>query len=693
MSIEQFLTQIKLFSGFVPPADGNIYRWASPNHPDQKDCWGWFKEIRPGVFYGKCADWHDAEKVYTYSSEDKLSAVDQKHVERAVIQFERQKQAKQQIAKKRAKQIWAASVETGIDQHPYVLSKKIIPYGARISGVSLVLPIVDTETKELVSLQFISPDGEKRFLEFGQTQNCGIVIDGEDDISYVCEGYADGASIHESTKKRVIAALTASNLKNIVRKLGHESKIVIAADFDLAGLDGANATKYPIALPKTYKDFNDLFIAEGCVGVQDALANKSGTASLKQFLEKQKPISAAEIAMTLFSFYEFAVCKKALYVWKDSRWSPVFPDRSFFQLYCSIEPDGWFTRKRATDAYYKVLSSVTKEMTLNSIPKTLIPFKNGVLSLDTFEITPHKKEYFIDKYVPHVFEIKEPKKWEALLASMLLNEEQKSFLQEFFGYCLLPHARFRQALWFYGVKRGGKSTLLNFLSKAVGRENTCALNPSKLDDAKELAPLVGKMVNIMDEIKSTALGEGSGFKRIVSSGLVVQINEKYIPQYMYEPTCCHIFASNDLPIIKDTSDASYDRLTFIEIKKTFSSEEQNPHLIDEIDINEVLTWAVIGAKRITDSNGRFTVVKSSVEIIKEIEYDENFVERFLEAEVVRERGSFIDMKTIRNLFRNFTGLYLPDNTIGRMFKRAGCSIQPRTIGNKTIRCLIGYDVV
>jgi putative DNA primase/helicase len=81
-------------------------------------------------------------------------------------------------AAKKANKLWNISEPASMD-HPYLIKKKIGPHGIRQYKEALIVPIyVDGE---IVSLQFISPDGSKRFLKGGRTKGGYFMIKEKND--------------------------------------------------------------------------------------------------------------------------------------------------------------------------------------------------------------------------------------------------------------------------------------------------------------------------------------------------------------------------------------------------------------------------------------------------------------------------------------------------------------------------------
>ena len=78
---------------------------------------------------------------------------------------------------------------------------------------SIVIPVIGPDG-EIVSLQFIKPDGTKKFLTGGRVSGGSWIIPGQDSKILV-EGFATGASIHEATGATVKTAFSGGNLLKV----------------------------------------------------------------------------------------------------------------------------------------------------------------------------------------------------------------------------------------------------------------------------------------------------------------------------------------------------------------------------------------------------------------------------------------------------------------------------------------------
>ncbi len=148
--------------------------------------------------------------------------------------------------KERAQRIWTKLPEEGPSK--YLDTKKVRAFGLRFSRGSVVVPVykpVATEGPELfaldlVSVQFIDPEGDKKFLtgtpKEGSFHWLTPVPQAECPV-VVVEGYATGASVHMATGLPVAVAFDAGNLVPVaraLRKFMPNAVICVAGDDDQA---------------------------------------------------------------------------------------------------------------------------------------------------------------------------------------------------------------------------------------------------------------------------------------------------------------------------------------------------------------------------------------------------------------------------------------------------------------------------
>ncbi|MBF0310175.1 MAG: toprim domain-containing protein [Magnetococcales bacterium] len=136
----------------------------------------------------------------------------------------------------RATGIWQEAIPAD-PRHPYLIRKYVQPHGIQQSRGALVVPVCDFEGR-IWSLQFITPDGSKRFLSGGRKR--GLFYRIGPDINpagtlLLAEGFATAATLHEETGFPVLVAFDAGNLQPVAmeaRRRYQQINLVVCCDND-----------------------------------------------------------------------------------------------------------------------------------------------------------------------------------------------------------------------------------------------------------------------------------------------------------------------------------------------------------------------------------------------------------------------------------------------------------------------------
>jgi putative DNA primase/helicase len=157
--------------------------------------------------------------------------------------------------------------------HPYLVHKGLAaPHGARQIGKRLMLAF--SVAGRVTTLQFISPDGSKPFLEDGRKAGSYFAIGGPlRSVLVIAEGFATGASIFEATSLPVAVAGDAGNLEPVARSLisrHADVRFVIAGDNDASRVGEVRGREAAVAVDGVFLmpdevglDFNDLAQRDG----------------------------------------------------------------------------------------------------------------------------------------------------------------------------------------------------------------------------------------------------------------------------------------------------------------------------------------------------------------------------------------------------------------------------------------------
>ena len=237
--IEQHFQQAIAAAGLTPPddviGDGKIHRFSTNGKP--RDESGWYALHLDGVAAGSFGDWRTGlSQDWCSKSPDTMTTAEQQAHRDRIKAMRAMRDAEQAQRHQQASEAAASrwNKATPATEHPYLTTKGIKPNGIRTEGGNLLVPMRDTSGK-LHSLQVIDAQGDKRFLLGGRVSGCYFGMGKPDGVLVVAEGFATGASIHESTGHAVAVAFNAGNLKAVavaLRAKHPAMKLIIAADDD-----------------------------------------------------------------------------------------------------------------------------------------------------------------------------------------------------------------------------------------------------------------------------------------------------------------------------------------------------------------------------------------------------------------------------------------------------------------------------
>jgi len=294
--------------------------------------------------------------------------------------------------------------------------------------------------------------------------------------------------------------------------------------------------------------------------------------------------------------------------------------------------------------------------------------------------------------------------WLDKLAEWVPDAESRRFLQEYFGYCLIPEAASRTVVFLYGTGGNGKSRVTEALKSLVGVEN-CLESPLEaiVEGRFARVGLDGKLVNLCGEIEGRLLRGTSIVKEIVGGGSVTA-EVKFGPAVSFRSTVRLIFATNTLPRTEDITEGWFGRVKIVEFPNKF---EANPGFQLRFDqwVREqrdwLLLWAVEGLRRYK-MRGRFTESEAMERAAGEYRGRADTVAWFVDEvlEKVEERGRFVPVKVLWELFKRVCDdarrRACSRTEFTRRLKELGFDVGPRKcdVGGvrKNVWCYLGVEV-
>jgi putative DNA primase/helicase len=191
-------------------------------------------------------------------------------------------------------------------------------------------------------------------------------------------------------------------------------------------------------------------------------------------------------------------------------------------------------------------------------------------------------------------------------------------LAEWYGYVISGRTNLQKMLFMIGPTRGGKGVLARLLTALVGKANVCGPTLSSFAGEFGLAPLFGKSLAIISDVRFSGKGGHVVVERLLSiSGEdTLTINRKYREQVDTKmPTRMHLI-SNEMPRLNDASGAIIGRFIVLILTRSWLGQE-NHDLETEIaeELPGILNWALDGLQRLNDNDGCFTRVPTADDVI------------------------------------------------------------------------------
>ena len=327
-----------------------------------------------------------------------------------------------------------------------------------------------------------------------------------------------------------------------------------------------------------------------------------------------------------------------------------------------------------------------------------IGFANGILNIETGELGTFTPEIVITNRIPWNYD---PKAYsetaDRALDDWVCNDREiRALLEEMVGYCLFRDNRFQKMFVLTGDRANGKSTFLNFLTFALGRENCTALDLAGVGARFGTASLAGKMANIGDDIADDFLNgaEVAMIKKIVTGE---RLSGEFKGQDVFEfsPFAKMIFSANEIPRMKDRTGAMLRRLMIIPFRASFNGSAGRTDLRQQLRTREaaeyLLRLGVEGLRRVL-ANSRFTEPSKVRDELDAFELSNDPIWAFLDE---RDVPALL-LKPADDIYRDYqqyayeSGLNPASKGVfnKEICARLGVKTQPRKIAGKSHRMFV-----
>ncbi len=549
-------------------------------------------------------------------------------------------------------------------QHPYIARKGITASAkyCRINKGRLALPMRDVETDDIISLQFIDADGGKKNSFQSRTKRgCFILGALSDDAPLVIvEGFATGATIHETTDWPVVLSFTCSNLLRIataMRKRFPDRDLIIAADNDTKtvgnpgvrdGTKAARSVGARFAFPPGHADFNDISLSRGADAIRPIL-DAALVPPKQPILSRGAPLKSAKVLLARhfnedghatmhfhrgeyygftgshFAAFEHGKIRSRVYDFLDDalyrkgqKNLPFEPNAArVSQVLDALQAASFLDERYAAPCFL--------DGRLQRDPASVIACQNGLLEINTRTLQPHTPAFFNNNAVPFDYDEDAPKPvlWLRFLRELWGDDKIAiRCLQEIFGLLLTPATRLQKIFLVVGPRRSGKGTIGRVLTGLVGRDNVVGPTLAGLASQFGLGSLLDKRVAIVSDARlGSRTDQGVVAERLLSiSGEdSITVDRKHRSHLTVQLPTRFVILTNELPRIADASGALASRYVVLMLEKNFLNKE-DPYLTDKLlkELPGILNWALRGLERVR-KRGHFRIPKSSADAIAALE--------------------------------------------------------------------------
>jgi len=247
-----------------------------------------------------------------------------------------------------------------------------------------------------------------------------------------------------------------------------------------------------------------------------------------------------------------------------------------------------------SEILYKIkCKTYTKREELN--PSKYLIVNNCVFDLDNFKKLEHSPEFKATNKIRIDYDANQKCEKIDKFIRDIVEEEYVDVIYEMIAYCLYPSLKYPAFYLLQGEGGNGKSKLMDLIEIFLGSENVSCVSFQKINGGFQLHNLYGKKANIFQDLSAEAIKEDSLIKP-VSAGDKISAEKKHKDSFDFRNTAKLIFSCNEIPLIKDMSDAFFRRLYFVPFPYTFDEtlkdklnyKEGNPDILEEISTKEEL---------------------------------------------------------------------------------------------------------
>jgi putative DNA primase/helicase len=298
-------------------------------------------------------------------------------------------------------------------------------------------------------------------------------------------------------------------------------------------------------------------------------------------------------------------------------------------------------------------------------PPPVINCTNGELWIGpdgTVDLQPHRPESHLRHCLDVTYDpdAASPKYDQALLEIFAKADKPKAMVRhwhELVGYISQPKRNVPVIVIMSGGGDNGKTVLIRTAMRLLGANLVHAQRVEDLDKSRfAIGSLFGKLLFVDDDVRAGARLP-DGMLKTISEAKEVTGELKYQPSFNFVVRTVPVLLCNNIPSVADLSHGMRRRLMVIPFNRTFTDDEKDPDLFEQIWDNElpgVLNQALAGYQRLLERGTKFKLPKAVKAASTHFLQQANPLPAFIQAQCVKKANGRCLLQDFYVAYSNWT---------------------------------------
>lgn len=264
-----------------------------------------------------------------------------------------------------------------------------------------------------------------------------------------------------------------------------------------------------------------------------------------------------------------------------------------------------------------------------------INFRNGVLNIDTLQLTPHTPHLMSSIQIPCNWNGKESPtpNFDGFLDTFTNGDIQtQQLILEYIGAIIsnIQGWRFKKALFLLGKGDTGKSTLINLIAMLLGSKNVAERDLKSLNERFGKTAAYNKRLIYSNDLSFMKIEENAVFKNL-TGGDSISIEFKNREPFDFKFKGFLLYGMNDLPHFGgDKGDHVYNRIIIVKCQNIVSKDKLDPNLLQKLydERDGIIYKAVMALREAVGRNYQFSITQDCLENLTEYKRENSYPVEF-----------------------------------------------------------------